>query len=580
MAVAYVQHSIATLAVASNTVTVSSFAVGSGTDRTLVAFFLWYDRAGSSPTGSSVTFNSSESFTYRNRAQLNFAGDDYLTVEVWTLDNPTNTTANVVAVASESNETGSGMTLLVVELTGANNGVGNVGAFTSNNSTNPSISLSTTDTDGLMLAASIVQVADSNPFTPGTGTTEIIDGDYSNRAVFAGYEATTGGTDTIDYTATTGRRVAYVAVEILAAAGGAIDLTVAPHTYSFPVDNVALTQVHSIAVAPHTYSFPLEGPLSITQVHELVVQALDFSFQAEGPLDLTQVHELLVAALDFGFPLEGPITLSQVHELAVDPLDFSFPLEGPVSITQVHELVVDPVDFSLSVEGPLTITVVTDLEVQEVSFSFTADNVALTQVHELAVAAMDFALTVDGPLSLTQVHELVVAAMDFALAIEGPITITIGGVALEVDPLDFSFAIETPSLTQVHELIVQALDFALDLEGPVTITVGGITLTVDPLDFALSIEAPELSQVHNLTIDPVDFTLSLDGVQLTQVHELAVGEVSFSFEIEQPTLFAEYIDVISQIVYILTILSDTVSIDTELSDEVGVETAYSQNTEL
>ncbi len=220
MAIAHVQTQVANTTGA--TTVTSSFAVGAGTDRSLTAMLLWIDNTGAAaPTGSSVVFNTSENFSFRVRAQLNYATDNYLTSEGWSLDNPTNTTANVVGTISEINDTGDGLTLVVTEYTGANNGVGvNTGAATGT-STAPSCTFTTGASDSWIIGGIVQQTASGGPYTPGSGSVERADSTNNNISFWMADEPATGGSDTFNATSTGSFRWAIAAFELKAAAAAA-----------------------------------------------------------------------------------------------------------------------------------------------------------------------------------------------------------------------------------------------------------------------------------------------------------------------------------------------------------------------
>jgi len=214
------KQTVAVQTAGSATVTYTNLAVGSGVDRTLVAY-VSIDDAGSTTTHiDSVVFNTSESFTYRAVADNEVAGANTVRVEIWTLDNPSNTTANVVATASEA---ASGLSIIISEYWGANNGVGaSVGSATGLG-TNPSCTFSTGSARSLICGGAIVHQNSDLAFTPGTGTTERYEG-YNGTASLnyvAGEEVATGGSDTIDWTIGTTSYWAICAIELLAAAEAA-----------------------------------------------------------------------------------------------------------------------------------------------------------------------------------------------------------------------------------------------------------------------------------------------------------------------------------------------------------------------
>lgn len=228
-------QTVAASTTASTTVTAASFAVGSGTDRSLTAFLLWFDNTGSAaPTGTSVVFNTSENFSFRVRARLNYATNKYFVSEGWSLDNPTNTTANVVGTISEAGDTGNGLTMVVSEYTGANNGVGmNTGAATGTSAA-PSITFTTGAATSLMVAGIVQQTSSAGPYTPGTDTVERADGTNSDISYWMGEEPATGASNTIDATAAGSFRWAMAGFELQAAAGGGggLDIPIAMYHYT------------------------------------------------------------------------------------------------------------------------------------------------------------------------------------------------------------------------------------------------------------------------------------------------------------------------------------------------------------
>jgi hypothetical protein len=223
MAVTHVQTQSGEATTDPSSITYSNFAVGSGTDRSLIAYVLWKDESvGSSPVNvSSVVFNTSENFTYGGvRSSHEFAGGSQaITAEIWYLDNPSNATADVVATLSEA-ANGGRIIIGISEYTGANNGIGSTVAGTPATTDTPTCTL-TTDASGNLIVMGAAQAGTNNsPYTPGTGTTERLDfAGTTDLDGFAGEEASSGGSDTIDCTSSASNRWAAVAVELKAAAG-------------------------------------------------------------------------------------------------------------------------------------------------------------------------------------------------------------------------------------------------------------------------------------------------------------------------------------------------------------------------
>lgn len=208
-------------ATGTDTVTVPTFAVGSGDNRSLVAFL--FARDDNSPTfiGSDISFDlpTPEVFTYRWRWRVTWAGNNRSAIaEIWTLDNPSNDTDDIIAIVSESCME---LALVVAEYTGANNGVGSIEAGDGANANNdsPSADADTDDVEGLLLAAVVGQTGQS-PVTPGTGVTEIADGE-NNITWWAGEKDADGGIVTIDCTLDGSTRWAECLVELLPAPAAA-----------------------------------------------------------------------------------------------------------------------------------------------------------------------------------------------------------------------------------------------------------------------------------------------------------------------------------------------------------------------
>lgn len=219
MAIAHVQTVGTGTSAGASSVTHSSLAVGSGSDRTLVATVHWVDLTGAAAVSvSSVVFNTTENFTFRVRARVNWAGNNYLCTEVWTLDNPTNTTANVVATLSEANDSGDGLRLNISEYTGANNGVGANTGSAVGSSADATVTFTTTTSTGLVVGG-IVANNTGSPIAPASGETERADSTTGTIAYWVAEEAATAGSQTFSATLSASVRWTIAAVEILAAAG-------------------------------------------------------------------------------------------------------------------------------------------------------------------------------------------------------------------------------------------------------------------------------------------------------------------------------------------------------------------------
>jgi len=247
MAINFVQaHSIGIAEGGGSNLTLSSFDVGSGANRTLVAIVTLEDIDLPSPTVSSVVFNGTENFTYRIRSTHNWATSIDDVIEIWTLDNPTNTTANIVATASESVDA---ITLHVLEYTGANNGVGANTGTSGGNIASASVSITTLASTSIIVGGvTCYESLNGGGFTATGGATERSE-DLGSAHSTPGSgcsddKAATGGADTLDVTISTACNWAMAAIE-LKAASGATNITVAEGVQAQVSDAASLSVVSS-----------------------------------------------------------------------------------------------------------------------------------------------------------------------------------------------------------------------------------------------------------------------------------------------------------------------------------------------
>lgn len=200
----------------------------SGSDRTLVVVVASF--ATSSITVSGATYNG-VSLTQRRAVENNYTANRYLNIAILTLDNPA-VGANTVAVTFSGSP--STYSIRAISYTGANNGVGaNTGGDTGNSS-GPSATFTTGASDSLIVGGAIILTVNGTPFTPGSGVTERTDGSsgsgFTGHSFTDGDKTATGGSDTINFTASTSNRWAIAAVEILAAAAVATRRIFITHT--------------------------------------------------------------------------------------------------------------------------------------------------------------------------------------------------------------------------------------------------------------------------------------------------------------------------------------------------------------
>jgi len=225
MAPALVQTVRTETAIAASSITHANLAVGSGTNRSLVAYVSWQDNTGvAAPTVSSVVFNTTENFVFGQRARINWATDNYAIEEIWYLDNPSNATANVIAALSETNDT-EGLAITVQEWTGANNGIGANKGTATGNSTAPQCTFTTLTSTG-MICAGICAVAAPTTFAPIGSENERMDDTIGSISYWAADLASATASQTIGATITSGRW-GCCAIELLAT-GAAESASISP----------------------------------------------------------------------------------------------------------------------------------------------------------------------------------------------------------------------------------------------------------------------------------------------------------------------------------------------------------------
>jgi hypothetical protein len=197
--------------------------VGAGADRTVVCVTIQMSNRSGDPDVTSVTYNA-VALTVRATATIDAGASKHIHVEIWTLDNP-NSGSNTGAVTYDA-ITLQADAIFWFHYTGANNGVGtNVGASTGV-SNNPSTTFTTDTATGMIVGGAGILGGDTDPFTPGSGVTERADGATgTDTSTDFGYtiieKPSTGGSDTIDTTASASDDWAIPAIELLAAAAAA-----------------------------------------------------------------------------------------------------------------------------------------------------------------------------------------------------------------------------------------------------------------------------------------------------------------------------------------------------------------------
>lgn len=421
-------------------VTVSSFAVGSGTDRTLVAIIAsWWNPATGTPSVSSVVFNTTENFTYRAKAELNFATTRWGECEIWTLDNPSNATADVVATLSEAPNAGS--RLIVLEYTGANNGVGaNVGSATGN-SADPQVTFTTTTSDGLIVAGLEFNSGSATPFTPDGSETERADGAYTSISYWAGELAASAGSQTVDLTANTSGRWSFAAIELLAASGGGPTYTLTADAGSLEITGVDATLTAARKLIAEAGAIELTGVDAALVVSRVLVAAA-------GSLTFTGVDATLTYT-----PVGGP-----TYTLAADA--GSYVLTGTdAALVVARVLAANAGTLALTgTDAALTVarTILAEagaLELSGADATLTVSRILAAAPGVIELTGTDAALTV-GRVLAAQAGSLTLTGTDAALIASRVLVAGAGSIELTGVAVTFLYSGAEPVVTPDSRIYV------------------------------------------------------------------------------------------------------------------------------
>ena len=121
------------------------------------------------------------------------------------------------------------------------------------------------------------------------------------------------------------------------AVGGATDLVVADVTQAQTIDNVTLTQVHSLTVQDIMQAQTIDN-VTLTQVHSLAVQDA-LQAQSIDNINLTQVHSLIVQDVLQAQTIDNVVLAVNAVDLVVADV-LQAQSVGNTVLTQLHNLIV------------------------------------------------------------------------------------------------------------------------------------------------------------------------------------------------------------------------------------------------
>ena len=221
MAIAQDAVSSATRVDGTNTISWSHTCTGS--DLTLVVCIMWRDDTTSgAPTVSTCTYNG-VGMTSQGRTSYNFVGDNYLTAEIFTLDDPATGSNTISATLSESNDSNDNLHGSAVSYTGSQ-GIGATTGSSSGNSTTADVTFTTEESTSKIVACSVAESGGAQPITEGSGVSQLYEdnGGAQQGSAWMGEMDATGGSDTVGITQNAVRDFATFAIEVkeAVAAGG------------------------------------------------------------------------------------------------------------------------------------------------------------------------------------------------------------------------------------------------------------------------------------------------------------------------------------------------------------------------
>lgn len=187
----------------------------SGTDRVLLVFVNFFSTT--DPDVTSLTYNG-VALSKVTDSLNNWTANRYLETQVWSLANPDTGTHTVSLSAS-------GSIVASSVVASSYNGIDTADpidavATNTGSSSNPSVDITTQNANSLIVGGGLVAGGDTDPFTPGTNTTELWDNatgtGQGDIGYFGGTEtASTVGTYTFDFNSSASDRWSIIAVEVV-----------------------------------------------------------------------------------------------------------------------------------------------------------------------------------------------------------------------------------------------------------------------------------------------------------------------------------------------------------------------------
>lgn len=248
--------------------------------------------------------------------------------------------------------------------------------------------------------------------------------------------------------------------------GGPVTLAVSDVTQSQTLDNVTLTQAHSLTPNALDQSQTLDN-VTLTQANVLSIQDAAQS-QTLDNVTLTQAQIISVADLTQSQTLDN-ITLTQAHVLTVADVSQAQTLDN-VTLTQANILSVADLSQDQTLDS-VTLTIAGVLAINDITTGQTLDNVTLTQAGILAVNELSQGQTLDA-VTLTQAYILAINDLTQNQTLDN-VTLNVGAYTITPDDISHLQTLDGVTLTQYHVLSVDDLTQSQILDA---VTLGGLVI--------------------------------------------------------------------------------------------------------
>jgi hypothetical protein len=289
---------------------------------------------------------------------------------------------------------------------------------------------------------------------------------------------------------------------------GSSSLTVADAISSATLDNVSITQKHTLSVNDLTSSATLDAT-NLSQHYTLTVNEATSATTLDA-VNLTQATSLSVNDVNSTASLD-PATLTQKHIVTGNEVNSATTLDA-ANLTQKHNLVVADLTSSASLDA-VELTEAEILTVADATSSSSLDSANLTQKHTLTLADVLSATTLD-TANPVQKHTLVVADALSSTTLDN-VSLSSSGSLSVVDATSAS-TLDAANLIQKHQLTVADVASTTTIDTPTLLQ--AYTLTLEDVVASTLLDAVEVSATAgtiNLIVADLLSETTLDAVETT-----------------------------------------------------------------